>query len=470
MRCKGSDCIKYMSYLCTNNSMTFMRQIIFGLLLLPMMAQAQTLEECQQAAEQNYPLIRQYGLGEKMTELTVENIQKGWLPQVSASAQATYQNDVTAFPDQMQKMFQTMGVTMVGLKKDQYRMGIDVQQTVFDGGTIKSQKEIARQEGEVQRAQNEVNMYNVRKRVNEMYFGLLLIDEQLKLNADLQELLSVNEKKLASMLKGGTAAESDYQNVKAERLNVVQQMTGLKAQRSALVRMLSAFCGIEITAPSKPLLGEARFGGDRELRPELKAIDAQLKLADAQEKALDATLMPKLGVFAQGYYGYPGYNLFEDMMSRKFSWNGMIGARLTWNIGGLYTRKNDKDKLSVQRSMFNVQRETFLFNNNLEQIQQNENIERYRKLMADDEEIITLRSNIRKAAESKLLHGIIDVNDLVKEINNENAAKVQQSMHEIQMLKEIYDLEYITNTSSACDIRPRTSGARVFQNNTSNSL
>ena len=420
-----------------------MQRIIFGLLMLPMLAQAQTLEECQQAAERNYPLIQQYGLIEKTTELTVTNIQKGWLPQVSASAQATLQSDVTAFPDQIQKVYQTMGIDMQGLKKDQYRVGIDVQQTVFDGGAIKNQKEIARQQGKVQAAQNEVNLYNVRKRVNEMYFGLLLINEQIALNKDLQRLLEQNEKKLASMVKGGTAAESDYLNVKAERLNVAQQMTGLQAQRQALVRMLSAFCGIEVKQIVRPPLTPPVGGGNA--RPELKAIDAQLKLADAQEKALNVALMPKLGVFAQGYYGYPGYNMFEDMMSRKFSWNGMIGARLSWNIGALYTRKNDKAKLNIQRSMFNVQRETFLFNNNLEQIQQNENIERFKKLMTDDEEIISLRSSIRKAAESKLSHGIIDVNDLVKEITNENAAKVQQRVHEIEMLKEIYDLKYTTN-------------------------
>ena len=422
-----------------------MKRTILGLLLLPIMAQAQTLEECQQAAEQNYPMIQQYGLIEKTTALTVANIQKGWLPQVSASAQATYQSDVVAWPDEMNGMLGQMGVNFEGLKKDQYRIGLDVQQTVFDGGAIKSQKEIVRQQGEVQRAQNEVNMYNVRKRVNEMYFGLLLIDEQIQLNADLQEVLSANEKKLASMLKGGTAAESDYNSVKAERLNVVQQATGLQAQRQALVRMLSAFCGIEVKEAVKPEITQKEPSLLCNLRPELKAIDAQLKLSDAQEKALDAALMPKLGVFAQGYYGYPGYNMFEDMMSRRFSWNGMIGARLTWNIGALYTRKNDKAKLNVQRSTAENNRDVFLFNNNLEQIQQNENIERYRKLMAEDEEIITLRSSIRKAAESKLSHGIIDVNDLVKEINNENAAKVQQSMHEIQMLKEIYDLKYTTN-------------------------
>ncbi|MCI6337123.1 MAG: TolC family protein [Prevotella sp.] len=417
-----------------------MRKKIWILMMLPAMAQAQTLEECQRAAEQNYPLIRQYGLIEKTTSLNVANIQKGWLPQVTASAQATLQTDVTAFPDKLQTVFQQTGITMDGLKKDQYRVGIDVQQTVYDAGNIKSQKEIARRQGELQSRQNEVTMYNVRKSVNEMYFSLLLVDEQIRLNADLQTVLEGNEKKLAAMLKGGTASESDWQNVKAERLNVVQKMTGLQSQRTALARMLSIFCGIEVNGLVKPEMPE-NMNPSINLRPELKALDAQLRLTDAQEKALDAAMMPRLGVFAQGYYGYPGYNMFEDMMSHKFSWNGMIGARLTWNIGALYTRKNDKAKLQVQRETTEVNRERFLFDNNLEQIEQNENISRYRQMMTDDEEIISLRSSIRKAAESKLAHGIIDVNDLVREINSENKARVEQCIHEIEMLKEIYDLK-----------------------------
>ena len=413
--------------------------------MMPIMAQAQTLEECQQAAERNYPLIQQYDLINKTTELTVSNIQRGWLPQVSASAQATYQSDVVSFPDEMQALYQQMGINMKGLTKGQYRVGIDVQQTVFDGGAIRSQKEIARAQGQVQQAQNEVNIYQVRRRVNEMYFALLLIDEQMKLNADLQELLAGNERKLESMKKNGTAAESDWYSVKAERLNVVQQMTSLQSQRQALVRMLSTFCGIEVKEATKPNCQLSMVNGQSNNRPELKAIDAQLRLADAQEKAINSALMPRLGVFAQGFYGYPGYNMFEDMMSRKWSLNGMIGARLTWNIGALYTRKNDKAKIQLQRDMAENSRDVFLFNNNLEQIQQNENITRYQRLMSDDEEIIRLRSSVRKAAESKLAHGIIDVNDLVKEINSENQARVQQTVHEIEMLKEIYDLKYTTN-------------------------
>ena len=420
------------------------RILVFAFTAISMSALGQTLEECWRAAEQNYPLIRQYGLIEKTTELTVANIRKGWLPQVSAQAQATYQSDVTAWPDEMKTMMTGMGIDMKGLKKDQYRVGIDVQQTVYDGGVISSQKTIAREQGNVQSAQTEVSLYAVRRRVNEMYFSLLMLEEQMVLNHDLQELLAGNERKLQAMVKGGTAAESDWQNVRAERLNAVQQATSLESQKRMLTAMLSTFCGMEMKSLKKPE-GTATQSQSSGQRPEMRLFDAQRQLADAQERGLNAALMPRLGVFAQGYYGYPGLNMFEDMMRHRWSLNGVIGARLTWNIGALYTRKNDKAKLQLQREMTESNREVFLFNNRLEQIQQQEEIARYQKLMADDEQIIALRSAVRKAAESKLAHGIIDVNDLVREINQENAARVQQSMHEIEMLKEIYDNKFTTN-------------------------
>lgn len=413
---------------------------------LPLAVQGQTLQECQQAAERNYPLIRQYGLIEQTTQLTVENIGKAWLPQVTATAQATYQSDVPAWPDQMQTVYQQLGLNMKGLRKDQYRVGIDVSQTVYDGGMISSQKEIAREQGKVQAAQNDVTLYSVRKRVNEMYFALLMLDKQIELNKDLQELLGGNERKLQSMVKGGTAAESDWMNVKVERLNAAQKGESLESQKRMLQNVLSAFCGIEVRNVTKPAASSvATTRSNAGERPEMQLFNAQLSLADAQEKALDAALKPRLGVFAQGYYGYPGYNMFEDMMSHKWSLNGMVGARLTWNIGALYTRKNDKAKIQMQRDITETNRETFIFNNNLEQIQQSEEIQRYRKLMEQDEEIITLRQSVRKAAESKLSHGIIDINDLVREINQENAARLQLSMHETEMLKQIYDYKYTTN-------------------------
>lgn len=405
-------------------------------------ATAQTLEECQQAAERNYPLIVQHDLIAHTTDLTVDNIQKGWLPQLTATAQATYQSAVTAWPDEMKGLMQQMGVDMKGLAKDQYRIGIDLQQTVFDGGMINAQKQVAREQGAVKQAQLDVDLYQVRQRVNEMYFGLLLLDDQIRLNGDLQKLLTASEKKLTSMVKHGTAAQCDLNNVIAERLNVVQQETTLESQRRVLLAMLGTFCGLEMSQVIKPAAIESVEGNNR---PELRLIDSQLRLADAQDKALKAALLPRVGVFAQGYYGYPGYNMFKDMMGRDWSWNGMVGARLTWNIGALYTHRNDKAKVQLQRETAQNQREVFLFNNRLEQMQHNEAIERYRSLMSQDQEIIALRGQVRKAAESKLSHGIIDVNDLIRDINSENAARVQQSIHEIEMLKQMYDLKYTTN-------------------------
>ena len=403
-----------------------------------------TLEQCQQAAEQNYPLIKQRDLIARTTDLTVSNLGKAWLPQVNATAQATLQSDVAAWPEQMQAMLDQMGLDINGLKKDQYRVGIDVNQTVWDGGTISAQQDIARQQGAVQALQTEVSLYTVRKRVNEMYFGLLLLDEQISLNNDLQRQLESSEKKLESLSKRGAAAECDYHAIKAERLGVSQQLASLQASRQTLARLLSAFCGLEVHEVVRPHVSETATSTTG-TRPELRLADAQLRLVDAQERMLNANLMPRLSVFASGFYGYPGYNMFEDMMSHKWSLNGMIGARLTWNLGALYTRRGDKTKLALQRASAENNREVFLFNQHLEQTQSNEDIERYRQMIATDQEIIGLRSSVRKAAESKLAHGIIDVNDLIKEINAENAARVQQAVHQIEMLKAIYELKYTTN-------------------------
>ena len=417
--------------------------ISLALIILSSGSWAQTLEECQQAAEKNYPLIKQYGLIAKTTQLTVKNIQKGWLPQLTASAQATYQSAVTAWPESIQSMYQQMGLNMKGLSKDQYKIGIDLQQTIYDGGAISSQRNIAQKEGKVQEAQTETNLYQVRRRVNDMYFSLLLLNEQIQLNEDVKTLLLSSEKKLSAMVKGGTAATSDLDNVRAERLSVEQQNENLKQQKQMLQRMLSVFCGLEVNNTQKP--APVQIASSVNNRPEMRLYNSQLELTEAKEKALDIQLRPKLGLFAQGFYGYPGLNMFEDMMNRKWSLNGIVGIKLSWNVSAFYTHKNDKARLSAQREMIENAREVFLFNNKLEEIQQNENINRYQTMMKSDDEIIVLRTNVRKAAESKLAHGIIDVISLLREINNENAAKTQQSIHEIDMLKEMYNLKYTNN-------------------------
>ena len=416
---------------------------ILMLLVLPAQGQTVTLDECQQLAEENYPLIKQYDLIRQTTDYTVSNIGKGWLPQISAMAQATYQSDVMTLPDVLQRMLGQQGLQAKGISKDQYRVGVDINQTVYDGGLISGQKDVARLEGEVQSAQTATDLYAVRKRINDLYFGILLLDEKIQLNKDLQTLLQSNLNKLNSMLAHGVAMKSDVNTVKAEKLKAEQQATELASSRKSMTDMLSVFIGREVANLGMPQ--DVVVNTQDNKRPELQLFDSQIKLADAQEKLLNARLLPRLSVFAQGYYGYPGYNQFEAMFNRTWKLNGIVGVRLSWNIWALYTRKNDCAKLSTRRGLVESARETFLFNNRLLEIQQSDGIAKYRQLIVDDKEIVSLRSDVRRAAESKLEHGIIDTNNLLQEITRENQSRIDLSTHTILMLKESYDLKYTTN-------------------------
>lgn len=401
-----------------------------------------TLEACQKAAEANYPLIKKYDLLKSTADISIDNINKGWLPQVSATVQATAQNKVVSLPSTLTSIISQYGGSVKGIQKEQYKAEVDVNQLIYDGGRLKSQKAITKQQAEVDKAQNSVNMYNIHKSVNSLYFGILLLQDKLQLNHDLQVMLGSNQKQLEAMVKAGTASTSDLLKVKAELLSTKQDETELRSQRKSLAQTLSLYTGKAIGQLQRP---KALASENLNNRPELNLADMRLKLVDEQEKALDADLKPKLSGFAQAYYGYPGYNMFDDMFSHKPSVNALIGVKLTWNIGALYTRKNDKAKLKKQRDMIENDREVFLFNNRIEKAQDEENISRYDKLRKQDDEIIALRTSIRKAAESKLRHGIIDVNDLVKEITNENSARLQSSIHEIEMLQEMYNRSYTMN-------------------------
>lgn len=424
-----------------------MRQItaFFILMLLPILVQAQTvtLDECQQLAQENYPLIKQYDLIRQTTDYTVSNISKGWLPQVSAMAQATYQSDVMTLPDPLQTMLGQQGFDVKGLRKDQYRIGIDLNQTIYDGGLISGQKNVARLEGEVQTAQTTTDLYTIRQRVNDIYFGILLLDEKIQLNKDLQTLLQSNLDKLNSMLSNGIAMQSDVNVVRVEKLKAEQQATELASSRKSLMDMLAVFIGKEFTELAMPQ--DVIVPTQSNNRPELHLFDTQIELANAQESLLNARLLPKLSVFAQGYYGYPGYDQFDAMFNRDWKLNGMIGVRLSWNIGALYTRKNDRAKLNTRRGLVESARETFLFNNHLLEIQQTDGIAKYRQMITDDHEIVALRSDVRQSAESRLEHGIIDTNNLLQEITRENQSRIDLSTHTILMLKESYDLKYTTN-------------------------
>lgn len=412
---------------------------LFFVQLLP--AQRLTIEQAQQLARENYPLIKKYDLIAQTEQFTLSNVSKGWLPQVTASAQATLQSSVVALPESLEKMMSGAGTEVLGLKKDQYKIALDVSQMVYDGGSIASGRDVARARSRVDEAATDVGLYALRQRVNDIFFSLLLTEERLSLNNEVQVLLQSSEDRLSSMVKGGVATESDADAVRVERLTAVQQHTQLESQRSALRRVLALYIGREFGEIAKPVELTPSL---TVARPELRHFDSQILLAEARDRALASGLRPKVSIFAQGFYGYPGFNMYEDMFAHDFSFNGLIGARIVWNIGALYTYRNDRRNLQAERSMVENARETFLFNSALQTTQESETVAGYRRMIADDDRIISLRRSVRMAAESKLAHGIVDVNSLVQEITRENQASINRSTHEIEMLQHMYSLDNIT--------------------------
>jgi len=403
-----------------------------------------SLDECQRLATEHYPLLQRYQLIKQTTDYTLDNLKKGYLPQLALEAQASLQSDVMTLPTALENMLTSNGYDVKGIKKDQYRVGINANHLIYDGGAIKASKGTAVAQGEVDEKKTDVDMYQLKERVNNLFFGVLLAEEKIQLNEDLQTLLLDNCRKVEAMVKNGVAMRSDKDAIRAEYLHVRQQNTELKSVKDSYLQMLEIFIGKKIDSKlAKPTVSSS-FDGVSE-RPELQYFNAQTNLLNAKEKELDANIRPRLSAFAQGYYGYPGYDMFGDMFSHDWSLNGMIGLKLSWNISNFYTLKNSKRKLEVARAEVENAKDVFLFNNNLQSTQNRSNIDRYEKVMKEDEEIISLRTSVRKSAEEKLSHGVIDVNNLLQEINRENSAKIAFSTHEIEKLKSIYELKYTLN-------------------------
>lgn len=413
---------------------------------LPGLRAEVTLDECRRLAAGNYPLVRQYSLIEKSTEYSISNARRGYIPQVTLSAQATYQSAVANFPEDMRGLFSQMGLNYKGLNKDQYKAMVELQQTIWDGGASKSQREQAEAEGNTSGRNVEVEIYAVNDRVNQMFFGILMLKAQQEQNADLQKLLQSNCDRIGEMVDNGTAIGGDLDAVRAELLSTVQAGIQIKASDEAYRRMLSLLTGRVIGEDERFVRPQDEIvAQDSIKRPELQLIDAQIAELGAARSALKSSSNPKIGAFAQGFYGNPGLDMFKDMLENKWTPNYMVGIKLQWSLTPYYTRRNSMKKLDLSREQLGSSRETFIFNTNIQVAQLEGEIKKMREVMRRDDEIIMLRNSVRKTAESKFQNGIIYVSDLLREITNENDARIAKSLHEIELLKNIYDLKNTIN-------------------------
>ena len=361
------------------------------------------------------------------------------------SGQATYQSDVMRWPEEFESMLAMQGLDMPGLRKDQYKVQVDVQQTLWDGGKSRAERVMADGEAQQARMSVEVELYAVDKRVEELYFGTLLLQEQQRQLEDMTHRLQGSLNYMNTLVENGVTMQADADAVEVQLLSTGQRLLQVKAQMSSFRRMLQLFIGEPLSDDMLSLPEVEAPIGQESARPELALFDAQMRVLQAKEGLIDVSLMPRVSLFAQGYYGYPGLNMFENMMSSRWSLNGIAGIRLQWNIGGLYTSRTSRLQLHNAMEGIDLQRDIFTFNNRLMAEKETAEIARLRTTLTDDDRIVMLRTRVREAAEVRLQEGVIDTNDLLGKITDESAAKIAHSTHEIELMRAIYELKYTLN-------------------------
>lgn len=425
-----------------------MRKILLTMVLAGAVAQlhAISLDECYSMVRDNYPLIKQYELTEAMSRYSFENAAMGYVPQISLSGQATYQSDVTAFPEAFDNLLKFAGVDMVGLSHDQYKVQLNITQTIWDGGYTKAQREAVKAQQEVSKLTLDKDMEALKTRVNQMYFGILVMESNLKTNLQMDTLMSANLASVQSAVANGTAMQSDIDNIRVEILSLRQQRRQIETAIRTYKDMLAIMIGRKIEDDEIFEVPQVQLVDPNvNLRPELQLFDARIKALDSQKRMLDVAIMPKFSFFAQGWYGKPGLNIFDDMAYNTMSWNGIAGISFKWDITGFYTRKNDLRKLDLSRRSIELQRDAYRWNTDIQQTQIQKEIDRMYEIKSSDDQIVDLRTSVRRASESKYRNGVITVNDLLRDIMNENNAMQERSRHELELLKNIYDLKVMLN-------------------------
>lgn len=430
-------------------------------IVLPVTSSGQNLEECRRLARDNYPLTRQLGIIEEVAQYNLSNAARGWIPQVSFSAQATLQSDATSYPEAFKRILSAGGTAagqqgaqtpeIAGLRKDQYKIAVDISQNIWDGGKTRAMKEIVEAEAEEQRRQVEVEIYELLSRVDDIYFSILLLEGKAVQLSNTISLLETNLEKMRTCLANEAATRSDVEAVEVELLTAMQALDQADYARNAYRRMLEILIGRRLDnenleMPEMPDIPVVESNSEElSMRPELELFNARIAGIGARVRDINSNMIPHFSAFAQGYYGYPGLDMFKSMTSTDWTLNGIAGVRMVWNLTGFNTRRNNLRKLDAQKRQVDIQRSIFLLNSDLSAAREQGEIERLRKAMESDEKIAVLRRSIRKAAESGLDNGVIDSTDLLRKISEETSADITLSNRQIELLQAAFRLRRTLN-------------------------
>ncbi len=419
--------------------------VISILIILNGNATELTIDECVRLARDNYPAVAQYGLLEKVKHLSLSNAAKAWLPQGGISAQATWQNEVAALPDVLTDILSQHGVSYPGLDKTQYHVGVDISQQIWDGGKVSASRKVVEAGSSIEKASVDLQLYDVEGRVEDIYFSMLLLYERLSQSDKTIALVDSTFRQVCSMYANGVAMKSDCDQIEAKLLALQQQRSRLTATLGSIRRIMEIFIGEPIGERSLVLPSEDIMDNDNDSHPQLRLFDKRIANLTAQESGIKASVMPTINAFASGYYGYPGYNMFKNMQSRDLSFNFMIGIKVSWNFGSLYTRRNSLNKLQLQRNQVEAERAIFNFNNGIAMSESLGQISALKDVMRNDERIVELRQSVVTAARSQLLNGVIDATILLTKITDIELAENDKAQHHIELVKAIYNFNHLRN-------------------------
>jgi len=407
---------------------------VIGLLaaVRPVAAQSVSIDSCYAMAVRNYPLIRQYELIEKTKEYTLNNASKAYLPQVS----------VTAIEGYVFGEIPTAGSAEGGSSNFKFIGLGQVNQMIWDGGATKAQKKIINAQSETDKANITVALHDLKARVNQLYFGILLVDEQLK-QLDIQNAtLSNNVNRIKQLSDNGLAYKTDLDEIRVEQLKLNQQKTEFKYVRSGYLKMLSLLTGGRLndnTILERPTIHK-ELSNLQIVRPELSLYQSQRTLTKAQADMHQVSLMPKIGLLGAGVMFAPGIKPGSSQVTTL----GVAGLSASWNISGLYKRNNDNKITGQTLQKIDVQEETFLFNTRLQLTQDSANIEKQKAVLSEDEEIVSLRKTIREGYQLKYNTGVSPLLDLLNATEKETEALAQKALHEMQLLMTLYNYKTIS--------------------------
>lgn len=398
-------------------------------------AEPLTIEQCYEMARQNYPLLKQHDLIQKTKDFTLQNAWRGYIPQINVLGQATYQSETTNFADVFKGSNVQLPIKFPSYSKDQYRLTGEVSQTIFDGEASKFKKENAKVTAEVQEQTLEVNLYALRDRVNQVYFGVLLIEKELLQNAIQQQDIKNGIDKTQALVNNGNAYRSSVDELKAQLMQVQQTSVELNSTRRSYLLVLGLLINRQLNdstilaTPKVPVLSNDIK------RPELTLYDLQKKTYQVQSRQLQTGLMPFISAYFDGSYGRPTLNT----VSNDFGTFWITGIKFNWSLTALYTMKNNRNIFGLNQNDLDIQKEVFLFNSKISLAQQDQDIRKYNELVANDQQIVDLRVSVKKASDAQLQNGVITGHDYLTQVDAEAQARINLILHQVQLLQVEYN-------------------------------